>query len=98
MMNIYVLSTQDKTFGVTPLMRKTSLRKAYALGELLHPPSSVHETALVPESSAIDVQDLITMVREVNRNEVSPQDFLSDKVQHFDKDTVSSSHFENLKF
>ena len=100
MMNIYVLSTQDKTFGASLIAREDILQKAATAlgGNFFILPSSVHETLLVPESSAIDVQDLITMVREVNRSEVSPQDFLSDKVQHFDKDTVSSSHFENLKF
>ena len=89
MMNIYVLSTQDKTFGASLIAREDILRKAATAlgGNFFILPSSVHETLLVPESSAIDVQDLITMVREVNRSEVSPQDFLSDKVQHFDKDT-----------
>jgi hypothetical protein len=41
----------------------------------------------MPESVAMSPQALVTMVQEINQNEVSPQDMLSDKVQYFDKDT-----------
>ena len=88
-MNLYCLTTKDKMFGASLMARDDILAQAAtAIGESFFIlPSSVHEVLLMPESAAMSPQALVTMVKEINENEVSPQDLLSDKVQYFDKDT-----------
>ena len=87
--NLYCLTMKDKTFGASLMAREDILAQAATVrGESFFIlPSSVHEVLLMPESVAMSPQALVTMVQEINQNEVSPQDMLSDKVQYFDKDT-----------
>ena len=47
-------------------------------------PSSIHETLILPKSSADDVEDLKQMVSSINEAEVAPEDRLSDNVYEFD--------------
>ena len=49
-------------------------------------PSSRHEVLLTPESDK-DPHSLIQMVREVNRTQVEQEDFLSDNVYYYSKET-----------
>ncbi len=46
-------------------------------------PSSRHELLIVPESLDVDPETLEQMVHDVNRMEVSAEDFLSDHIYHF---------------
>lgn len=50
-------------------------------------PSSVHEVLIVPKDDNVTPKMLGEMVREVNRVEVSKDEFLSDRVYEFDKET-----------
>ena len=50
-------------------------------------PSSVHETLIIPDNGSITLPELSAMVHEVNENEVSAEDRLSDKFQYFDRET-----------
>ena len=44
-------------------------------------PSSLHEVLILPATDEVDTEYLSSMVKEINRNEVQPQDRLSDHVQ-----------------
>ena len=46
-------------------------------------PSSKHEVILLPEEDAMPLEEMTELVQSVNRSEVSEEDFLSDKVQHY---------------
>ena len=50
-------------------------------------PSSIHELLLLAENADSEVEVFRSMVQEVNRNEVLAEDFLSDSVYRFVKDT-----------
>ena len=47
-------------------------------------PSSVHEVILVANDGSRSYKEFEAMVREINSNEVSPKDKLSDNVYHYD--------------
>lgn len=49
-------------------------------------PSSTHEVLLMPKSGRTDAAELGSMVREVNREAVSREEFLSDRVYEYDRE------------
>lgn len=54
-------------------------------GDFFILPSSLHEVLIIPDDGSVNLQELENMVREVNANEVMPQDQLSDNVYHYDE-------------
>lgn len=50
-------------------------------------PSSVHEVLALPLRDTDDIGELTSMVREINANEVSAQDKLSDNVYLYERAT-----------
>lgn len=85
---MYVLTNEEKNFGAAAMLDTETMDKIHEeLGECYILPSSVHEVLLVPKSSGMELSDLEKMVQEVNQNEVSEKDFLSDHVYEYDKDT-----------
>lgn len=85
---LFCLTTEDKMFGASLMVRDDILTKAAeALGGNFYIlPSSTHEVLLMPEAFADDPSMLVSMVREINENEVSPNERLSDKVQFYDSE------------
>lgn len=84
---MYVLTNQSRIDGAGVLAREGVLDK---IGELIGSdfyvlPSSIHEVLIVPDNGNMQTRDLEGMVREVNATQVSPEDLLSDKVQHYDR-------------
>lgn len=75
-----ILSNKDKLFGaaqiLNPEVMKTISDKIGNGFWIL--PSSVHEVIILPDSDAFDKEDLTCMIREVNKNELTPQERLSD--------------------
>lgn len=84
---LYVLTNQEKDGGAGVLARDGVLEKLGALigSDFYLIPSSVHELLLVPDNGTVQVQELESMVRDVNAAQVAPEDLLSDKVQHYDR-------------
>ena len=86
-MPMFCLTTSDRVNGAALMLRDDILSKA---GEILEDdffilPSSVHETLLVPEYTGLDVESLSEMVSTVNREQVMPQERLSDHVHYYDR-------------
>jgi len=50
-------------------------------------PSSTHEVLIVPAEAGIGLEELESMVQEVNATQVAPQDRLSDHVYQYDAET-----------
>ena len=87
-MPFFILTNQQKTKGAVMAMSpKTMDRITAKFGDVYVIPSSVHETLIVPKDAVDDVHQLERMVREVNANEVSPEDQLSDNVYEYDSET-----------
>lgn len=88
---MYVASTQDRTNGAGIIAYPGFLDMAAEKlgGDFYLLPSSVHEVIILPDSKDMDPKELESMVQEVNRTQVAPEDRLSNKVYHYDsKDKV----------
>ena len=89
---LYVLTTANAKFGSSVLLNKEALREAAETigGDLLIIPSSIHEVLLV-SSSQIEPEELEITVRMVNKEEVRPEDILSNHVYRYDCQTKQLS-------
>lgn len=84
---MYVLTNTDRINGAATMLYENLLatfadeieKNLYIL------PSSIHEVILVPATSQINKEDLEEMVLEVNTNEVSEGERLSNHVYFFDR-------------
>ncbi|SEW38230.1 hypothetical protein SAMN05216413_2624 [Ruminococcaceae bacterium KH2T8] len=86
----FVLTNQQKTKGaVMAIDPKTMGRITAKLGDVYIIPSSVDETLVVPKEAVDDVNSLVEMVKQVNANEVKPEDQLSNNVYEYDTETQS---------
>ena len=87
-----VLSNKTKVFGASCMLYPEVLRPlAEELGtDLYILPSSIHEVILMPVNELLSRDDLADMVKEINENEVLPQEVLSDNVYRYyaDRDVI----------
>ena len=80
-----VLTTRDQINGAGVLFCDSVLQKIQdKVGDFYVLPSSIHEVLIIPVSDGIDRDYLEEMVKSVNRDEVAPEDRLSDQVYLFD--------------
>ena len=49
------------------------------IGDFYILPSSIHEVLIVPNDGTVDINDLNSIVQDVNANEVSENDYLADR-------------------
>jgi hypothetical protein len=86
---MYVMSNSRKVNGASCLLFKDKLRDfSEKIGtDLIILPSSVHECLLIPAfKGKEDCESFITMVREVNETQVSPDEVLSDCIYYYDRE------------
>lgn len=92
---MYVLTdSRNKTLGASQLYLKDKIKEFADICEcsLYILPSSIHELILIREDFAgICVQELKQMVQSVNATEVSDEDFLSDNLYFYNKETEEIS-------
>lgn len=83
---VYLLSAGSRQEGAAILTRPEALEEARKqLGDdIIILPSSVHEVLLMRAHVAPPVDDLESMVQEINRTVVAEEDRLSDHVYYFD--------------
>ncbi|MDD6616767.1 MAG: DUF5688 family protein [Lachnospiraceae bacterium] len=82
---MYVLTNEKKSFGAVYILYGDILETVFEkIGEDFYIlPGSVHECILVPVSVDMDETDLCHLVREVNENQVIPEERLSDSVYRY---------------
>lgn len=83
--DMYIVTNRDKWYGAAGmfldvhfLTYKFGLRNFYIL------PSSIHEVILVPDRGERSAEELSRMVQEVNREQVDPEERLSDHAYYYD--------------
>lgn len=83
---MYILTNSLKNFGATCLVYPHVLEMiADMLQENFYVlPSSVHEVIIVPESKAMDENEMSAMVVEINETQLEIEDVLSDHVYFYD--------------
>lgn len=83
----YILSNENNHYGASQMLLKRSLMKVSKLigngGWYYILPSSIHEVICVPTNVG-DEMDFIQMVRQVNEEQVLPEERLSDDIFRFD--------------
>ena len=86
METLYVITNEKRTFGAASILYEDGLHElAENVGTDLYVlPSSVHEVIAV-STSVGSAEELARMVCEVNAEQVSPEDRLSDQVYLYDK-------------
>lgn len=60
-------------------------------------PSSIHELLLIPAREGMDVRLLQMIVQEVNRDEVGPEEYLSDNVYRYDTREKKISQITDIR-
>ncbi len=82
---MYVLTNKNNYYGAAVLLYDSVLQNVAEKlkGDFWVLPSSVHECIVVPAGFTGKREELQKMVREVNRTEVAPEDFLSDEVYFY---------------
>lgn len=88
-MPVYVMSNETKKYGAICIRYKDSLKD---LANMLNSdavilPSSVHEVILLPLRGNGNFKELRDMVHEVNRTHLSMEEFLSDNIYLYRRDT-----------
>lgn len=91
--DLYVLTNRDEMLGAAYMFDVETMAKiAETLGNsLIVLPSSIHETIIVSEENAMEVEELQLMVKTINGTELDKEDILSDQVYRYDKDTQELS-------
>jgi hypothetical protein len=84
--NMLVATVQDNIHGASVIAYQDFMDQAAerAGGDFFILPSSIHEVLIIPDRGETDSKQLETIVRQVNNDEVKPEDKLSDNVYHYD--------------
>ena len=99
MMPIFCLTNKERINGAGLILNHMVQEKIAGLlgGSYYVLPSSIHEVLVMPYDGSSRAGELGRMVHQINATEVSPEDFLSDKVELYDAESrrlVNASEFE----
>lgn len=82
---MYILTNKDKMYGAAGMLLDAYfLACRFGLGNFYILPSSIHEVILVPDRGEKTAEELNRMVQEVNREQVEPEERLSDHAYYYD--------------
>ncbi len=84
---MYVLTNPPRNYGAACMMYPHVLE---IIGDMLREdfyilPSSVHEVIIVPDSRALDPEEMDEMVAEINETQVEPEEVLSDHAYFYQR-------------
>lgn len=84
--NFYVISNREKVNGAAVILNDEVREKIAEEigGDYFILPSSIHELLALRKEDGMDYHELEGMVRDINQNEVSPEERLSDHVYEYD--------------
>lgn len=85
-LKMYCITNKNKMFGANAILFKAEFEKVAkkADDDLYILPSSIHELLAV-SASQLDLQELKTMVRDVNNTKVSPEEILGYSIYRYDR-------------
>lgn len=79
---LYIITNSDKVKGASVILNRKKLKefgKKHDTDKILVLPSSIHEMLISPYADWMDVDEMKTLVQEVNATEVLPEEKLIDK-------------------
>ncbi len=82
---MYVMGNKLKLNGACTVLYENALKRfaEYVESDFYILPSSIHEVILVPANEDVDEQALLSLVREVNENNVTEEEWLSDNIYRY---------------
>lgn len=85
--DMFVLTNESRLNGASCMLYDNVLKEFAdsVESDLYILPSSIHEVILLPKREIYNINDLKSMVHEVNTEEVSPDEVLSDQVYTYDR-------------
>lgn len=85
---LFVLTNESRHHGTAALVCPEVMNKIHELmpNGFYILPSSIHESLIISKECGMSAKDLGQMVRDVNREMVSREEVLSDRVYEYDKD------------
>lgn len=85
---MYVLTNQEKYFGAAGIFLCAEMfQEIVGKKNFYILPSSIHELILIVDTEKFDESELNSMVRQVNREQVLPEEVLSDHVYYYNRET-----------
>ena len=86
---MYVVSNENRRRGAAGIFNTELIQKrAEELGcNFYILPSSLHEIILMREDMAPEMEILENMVRDINKTQVLVEDYLSDSIYYYDRNT-----------
>lgn len=86
--SLLVLSTEEGVLGAAALYYPGIQKKIGEIvgGDYFVLPSSVHEVLIMPDRAQMEPADMAMIVKEINEQEVSPEERLGNRVLHFRTD------------
>lgn len=90
-LDMHVLTNQNRCNGAAALLYPQALNMAADLlgGDFYILPSSIHEVILLPADPDINESALLSMVRDINANDVIPTERLSNTVYYCDAESLT---------
>ena len=84
---MYVMGNKLKLNGACVVLYENALKSFAECTEsdFYILPSSIHEVILVPANEEVDEQSLLSLVREVNENNVTEEEWLSDNIYKYSR-------------
>ena len=84
---MYVMGNKVKLNGAGVILYDRALASfaEYTESDFYILPSSIHEVILVPANEEVDEQSLLSLVREVNENNVTEEEWLSDNIYKYSR-------------
>lgn len=79
---LYVISNSDRYKGASAILNRKALSafaRSFETNMLFVLPSSVHEMIITPYDSAVTLDELSTIVKEMNKTQVAPEERLTDR-------------------
>lgn len=91
---MYVLTNRNNFYGASALLYPkvmAQISEVFPEGFYILP-SSVHEVLIMPKPVMASPQELGKMVRDINQQEITKEEFLSDRIYEYNKDTKEFHH------
>ena len=89
---MYILTNHAQLHGASAILHFEVLeqfRKEHNADNIAILPSSIHDVLLIPNVSIDDLVRFKTMVKEVNKTTLQPDEFLSNSVYVYDGDRIT---------
>ena len=86
--NIKVLTNVTGVYGATSILYDGVLDEMQnIIGSPYYIlPSSIHEVILLPDDESVELDDMKSMVKEINKYVVAPAERLGDEIMHYDRE------------